>query len=197
MRSASPTIASAASTCSRRSARRQPGQQQRQLDVLERGQHRHQVVELENETDVARAPVGELGFVSAVMSMPPTAASPLSGLSMPAMRLSSVLLPEPDGPISATKSPAAMSKLMSVQHRHDLPAAAVGFREIADLRQSAGRLDSFAALHPTYAEVSYNCLLGGLGAPVERVLKRSLGGSRLSTWLTAKRLRRREACRTA
>ena len=38
-------------------------QQQRQFDVLERRQHRHQIVELEDEADVARAPVGEFGFV--------------------------------------------------------------------------------------------------------------------------------------
>ena len=43
-------------------AAREPCQQQRQLDVLERGQHRHQVVELEDEADVRGAPVGELAF---------------------------------------------------------------------------------------------------------------------------------------
>ena len=41
-------------------AARQRRQQQRQLDVLERGEHRHQVVELEDEADVRRAPRGEL-----------------------------------------------------------------------------------------------------------------------------------------
>src|SRR5262245_1461108 len=50
---------------------------------------------------------------SVVMSRPPTRSSPLSGLSMPAMRLSSVLLPDPDGPMSAVNSPGMMSKLMS------------------------------------------------------------------------------------
>ena len=45
------------------------------------------------------------------------------GLSMPAMRLSSVDLPEPDGPISATKSPAAMSSVMSTSTGIDLVAA--------------------------------------------------------------------------
>jgi len=34
----------------------EPGQQQRQLDVAERGQHRDEVVELEDEADVAAAP---------------------------------------------------------------------------------------------------------------------------------------------
>ena len=37
----------------------QGGQRKGQLDVLVGGEHRHQVVELENEADVARAPAGE------------------------------------------------------------------------------------------------------------------------------------------
>ena len=41
------------------------------------------------------------------MSTPSTTMLPPLGLSMPAMRFSSVLLPEPDGPISDTKSPRA------------------------------------------------------------------------------------------
>src|SRR5690606_20171775 len=50
---------------------------------------------------------------SAVMSSPSTRSSPLSGLSIPAIRLSSVLLPDPEGPISAVNSPAAMSSVTS------------------------------------------------------------------------------------
>src|SRR5438874_241147 len=38
------------------------GQQQRQLDVLERRQHGNQVVELKDEADVARAPRGQRAF---------------------------------------------------------------------------------------------------------------------------------------
>src|SRR3954468_11099089 len=47
------------------------------------------------------------------MSSPATRSSPVSGLSIPAIRLSSVLLPEPEGPMSARKSPSAISMLMS------------------------------------------------------------------------------------
>src|SRR5215213_6533395 len=47
------------------------------------------------------------------MPIPPTRSTPPSGLSMPAMRFKSVLLPEPEGPISATNSPAAISSVMS------------------------------------------------------------------------------------
>src|SRR5215469_8481616 len=39
---------------------RELGEQQRQLDVAFRGEHRHEVVELEDEADVVGAPVGEL-----------------------------------------------------------------------------------------------------------------------------------------
>jgi hypothetical protein len=42
--------------------RRQGREQQRQLHVLERRQHRHQVVELEDEADVPRPPRRKLGF---------------------------------------------------------------------------------------------------------------------------------------
>ena len=46
------------------------------------------------------------------MSTPPMMTVPLSALSMPAMRFSSVLLPEPDGPMSARNSPSQISKVM-------------------------------------------------------------------------------------
>src|SRR5262245_48836662 len=39
---------------------RQVGEQERELHVLERGEHRNQVVHLEDEADVARAPRGQL-----------------------------------------------------------------------------------------------------------------------------------------
>ena len=137
MRSVRPTISSAASACSLRSRRGKAGEQERQLHVLERRQHRHQVVELKDEADVPRPPVGELRFVERRdVHRRPRAASPASGLSIPAIRLSSVLLPEPDGPISATKSPAAMAKEMSLQHRHDLIAAPIGLGEVVDFDDS-------------------------------------------------------------
>src|SRR5512140_1093372 len=40
-------------------------------------------------------------------SSPPTRTCPEVGRSMPAIRFKSVVLPEPDGPIKATKSPAS------------------------------------------------------------------------------------------
>ena len=47
--------------------------------------------------------------VIALTSAPPTRTVPLVGLSSPAMRLSRVDLPEPDGPMRAVKVPCSMS----------------------------------------------------------------------------------------
>src|SRR3990170_1997861 len=44
------------------------------------------------------------------MSVPPTSIEPLDGWSRPPITLSSVVLPDPDGPISARKSPFGMSR---------------------------------------------------------------------------------------
>ena len=52
-------------------------------------------------------------------------------MSSPPMRLRSVVLPEPLGPMSATNSPAAMSRLRLSQHGHVLLAAGVVLDDIA------------------------------------------------------------------
>src|SRR5919198_1042437 len=44
------------------------------------------------------------------MRWPSTTIVPAVGVSSPPMRLSSVVLPDPDGPMSATKSPRGMSR---------------------------------------------------------------------------------------
>ena len=59
-RSARPTTDSATCDALAPLGLRQLGQQQRQLDVSRRGQHRQQVVELEDEADVARPPPRQL-----------------------------------------------------------------------------------------------------------------------------------------
>jgi hypothetical protein len=61
------------------------------------------------------------------MSTPPISMVPPLGWSMPAIRFSSVLLPEPLGPISATNSPSLHHVEVDVQqHRNRLAAALVG-----------------------------------------------------------------------
>ena len=52
-----------------------------------------------------------------VMSRPSTRMCPLVTVSMVATQFSSVVLPEPDGPMMPTNSPGATSKLMSLMAR--------------------------------------------------------------------------------
>jgi hypothetical protein len=80
-------------------------QQQRQFHVSFRVQHRHQVVKLKNEADVPRAPMGQLPVGKLVNALAADLTVPLVGRSRPPIKLSSVLLPDPDGPISARNSP--------------------------------------------------------------------------------------------
>ena len=86
------------------------GEQQRQLDVLKGGEHGNQVVHLEDEADVARAPLGELagGHVGDFVAGDGDAAG--VGTSRPPSKLSKVVLPEPLGPMKATKSPLSTSR---------------------------------------------------------------------------------------
>ena len=83
-----------------------PGQQGGQLDVLRRGQLVHQVVGLEDETHVAahtaRGRARRAGPTRAARE--PTARR-RAGRSRPPSRCSSVDLPHPLGPITATVSP--------------------------------------------------------------------------------------------
>ena len=68
------------------------------------------------------------------MRSPPTVMLPPVGESSPPIRFSSVVLPEPDGPISAMKSPFDV-EVDIVQHLDLLRAARVGLAEIVDLDQ--------------------------------------------------------------
>ena len=52
---------------------------------------------------------------------------------MPAIRLSSVVLPEPDGPISATNSPSGTCRLEAVEHDDVLGVAPVDLAHAADI----------------------------------------------------------------
>ena len=120
---------SAMSTRSRRSRRDRFDEQQRQLDVLERGQHRHQVVELEDEADVRRAPrARDRASDRRAMSTPPTLIVPLDGLSMPAMRFSSVALAGAGRPHQRDEVAELHIEVEIDQHRDDLLAALVVLR---------------------------------------------------------------------
>src|SRR5215210_612739 len=65
---------------------------------------------------------------------------PLSGLSKPASRLSSVVLPQPDGPTMATNSPRLMSSVKSLK-----TSTPPNEREIDS------KLSGLSFISPTYA----------------------------------------------
>ena len=69
------------------------------------------------------------------MRSPPTVMLPPVGESSPPIRLSSVVLPEPDGPISATKSPFSMSRSMPCSTSTFCLPRSVGLADVADLDQ--------------------------------------------------------------
>ena len=71
-------------------------QEKWQLDVLNGGQGRHQVEELEHEADLATTQARELGLNPSIRS-PSSQTSPAVGRSSPASRLSSVDFPHPLG----------------------------------------------------------------------------------------------------
>ena len=82
--------------------------EQRHLDVLDDRVLRQQVVRLEDEAEVAAADLGQLVVVHLGDVLRRRGSSrPLVGRSRQPRRFSRVDLPEPDGPIRATKSPSS------------------------------------------------------------------------------------------
>ena len=74
---------------------------------------RQQVVELEDEADVAVAELHERASLIDGSSRPPTRIDPESARSRPPSRCSSVLFPTPDAPTMATISPGSTSRSRS------------------------------------------------------------------------------------
>ena len=111
------------------------GDRERQRDVLGDVEERDQVERLE---DVAGPLAAEPGrwrsSDSWLMSRPSRTTSPLVGRSRPPRSWRSVLLPEPDGPISATNSPAR-------RQRDAAQGLDGGLAERVDLGQVAGLED--------------------------------------------------------
>ena len=72
--------------------------------------------------------------------------SPADGASSPPSRCSSVLLPEPDAPTIATRSPVRTAEIDAKQHRHVERAAAVGLGQTAALEHRHAVTHSAAPL---------------------------------------------------
>ena len=82
----------------------------RQVDVLQHGEPAKQLIDLERAGEAApRA----LACGSPVMSSPSSSTRPAMGCSAPVIRLTSVVLPAPFGPISAWRAPRSSTRLMS------------------------------------------------------------------------------------
>ena len=81
------------------------GEFERHRDVLQRRHGRDQMEGLEHDADIAAAKTRQPSSSSLPRSCPATMTEPASGRSSPVITISSVDLPEPDGPSSATASP--------------------------------------------------------------------------------------------
>ncbi len=68
-----------------------------------------------------------------VTRLPRSSTSPADGRSSPAMHLSSVVLPQPDGPTTQTNSPSSIENVTSPDRVRRGRAAAVGLAEPLDL----------------------------------------------------------------
>ena len=75
---------------------------------------------------------------SAASSTPSSLIEPEVGWSRPQIRLRSVDFPEPDGPITATRSPCSTVMLRLMQSLHG-PAVPVGLGDICQLDHGRGR----------------------------------------------------------
>ena len=80
--------------------------QQRQLNILQSGGARQQIEILKDEPDTSIANGSECIGESSDTFSPASQYSPVDGVSRQPRRFMNVDLPEPDGPITATNSPA-------------------------------------------------------------------------------------------
>ena len=120
----------------RASAAGQPPDQPGHHGVLERGELGQQVVALEDEADRLVAEAGQLLLVEGgqVAPLEEDPAGAWASRACPARggRCSS---PRPTGPVSATSSPAAISRVTSRSTSSRLPADEVGLAEPLDVEQ--------------------------------------------------------------
>ena len=109
-----PTLSSAASASLRRSRVRHAPIEQRQLHVVDDREIGDQVERLEDESELAVPHAGEraVGVRGDRLAVERTRV-PAVGTSSSPITFSSVLLPQPDGPMIETNSPARTSRLMS------------------------------------------------------------------------------------
>src|SRR5437867_889605 len=113
-------------------------EQQRQLDVLERGQHRDQVVELEDEADVARAPHRELAPVQLVDRGVPHPHLARGRTVDAADQVEERRLAAPRGAHERDEIARGHVQRQAVEHRDLLLVALVDLADIAELDRCHG-----------------------------------------------------------
>jgi hypothetical protein len=103
------------------------GQQQGQFDVLERGEHGDEVVHLEDEADVARAPVGQLAAGHVRDLIAGHADSPARRNVETAQQIEQSGLARPARPHEGHEIALVDVKIQALQDVDVLIAASVGF----------------------------------------------------------------------
>src|SRR2546428_11859150 len=88
-----------------------PGEQQREFDVLLGGENRKEVVGLEDEPHSLGAELGLLIIRHLSKSGPSTDTLPFEKSSRPDTQLRRVVLPHPEGPMTAIISPLLTARL--------------------------------------------------------------------------------------
>ena len=107
---------------------------QRELDVLDHVQHRDEVERLEDEADLAVADVREIVEVAGSDLLAVQLVRTGAGVeSRQPMMLSSVVLPEPEGPMTTVNSPRSMSRSTPLSAGTSGLAQVVGLLQSADL----------------------------------------------------------------
>ena len=110
---------------------RQIRQQQRQLDVLDRAQHRDQVVELEDEPDVARAPCRERVLVETGERLARDDDLAAVGAVETGEEVQQRRLPRARRPHERDEASAGNAQRDVLERVHEVDAAAVEARHVA------------------------------------------------------------------
>src|SRR5256885_12373700 len=117
---------------------RERRQQQRQLHVLEGGEHRDEVVKLEHEPDVRGAPAGELRFAQFRDVRAGDDHRPRIGAIDARDQVEQGRLPGPRGAHQPEELPLGDLERDVAQHGDDLAVAPIGLRDPADLYDRIG-----------------------------------------------------------
>ena len=107
-------------------------EEQNVLHVLQRREHRDQVVGLEDEADVVQAHVRELPGRHVVQFAAGYGQGPCVGWSSPPIRFRSVVLPEPEGPAMAVNSPLLDGQVDAAEGLDLEAVPVVNFYQVVD-----------------------------------------------------------------